>query len=68
MRNGFDQQAALGLQPADLQMCPANAAAVKQRRTTPEKPVFFIMLFISHKQQTGNPLRRLWRTWNIYTG
>ncbi len=61
----FDQQAALSSQPADPQMYPANAAAIEQRRTTPEKPVLFIILFISHKQLTGNPLRRFWRTWNI---
>jgi hypothetical protein len=44
----------------------ANADEIEQRRTTPEKPVVFIMLFISHRQLTGNPLRPFWRTWNIF--
>jgi hypothetical protein len=43
-------------QPADLQMCPANATALLQRQNdTTESQWIFIMLFISHKQLTGNP-------------
>jgi hypothetical protein len=59
-RNWLDHQ-------ADLQMRLAGATAWVGM-TPIRLPECVHCIFIPQEQSTGNPLRRFWRTWNLYAG